>query len=113
MRLISGNIQMKPEERYKYEIFKTFESSDFSISFWWSPIERCGYRMRPIEFKRPNVSIEMPRNMVSNPIYMRCLWTRHDSLSALHSLSKYFLLVIFLFVNSDINYLFLGRSVYN
>lgn len=54
---------MKPEERYKFEIFKTFESEDFAIALWWSPLERCGYRMKPIEFKRPNVTIEVPRNL--------------------------------------------------
>ncbi|EAS06539.2 hypothetical protein TTHERM_00865440 (macronuclear) [Tetrahymena thermophila SB210] len=89
LRSICGAITLKPEERYKYEIFKTFESDDFQMAFWWSPIEKCGYRMKLVEFKRPNVGIEMPRNINTLSIYMRCIWTRQDYLSPLHSIQKY------------------------
>lgn len=64
------------------------------MAFWWSPIEKCGYRMKLVEFKRPNVGIEMPRNINTLSVYMRCIWTKHDYLSPLHSIQR-FLITVF------------------
>ena len=44
----------KQDDRYKYEFTRTIESDIMIQSFWYNPLSKVGYRVRPLDFERIN-----------------------------------------------------------
>jgi len=66
MKDISLIISSKPEERSKYEISKNYPSTaNFRIGMWFTPLQKCGYRLKPIDFESVKCQIEIPRTVMS------------------------------------------------
>jgi hypothetical protein len=76
MKAILTNIASKPEERLKYEILRTWTDSPlFKFGIWYNPINKAGYRMKPIEYPSLNkLSIELPRLYMAQSLIYKMWW---------------------------------------
>ncbi|CAD8188664.1 unnamed protein product [Paramecium octaurelia] len=77
---ILQKIAQKPEDRVKYEILKYTEfSNSFKAAFWYCPLSKIGYRIKPIDFSQiSNLQIEIPRQLAGQSLIYYVTWTNHD-----------------------------------
>ncbi|KAM3133194.1 hypothetical protein pb186bvf_014770 [Paramecium bursaria] len=76
---ILQRLAQKQDDRYKYEFTRTIESDAMIQSFWYNPLSKVGYRVRPLDFERINeLQIELTRQVVAQAMIFKVVWTQFD-----------------------------------
>lgn len=78
MKQIHDLVTKKSEDRIRYELFQQYKSNEMYVGIWINVLQKCGFRLMPIEFEMINLKFEIPRLFLGQTITIRCTYTKND-----------------------------------